>query len=339
MTEPLHIGVLGAGAIGCYLGGRLLAGGAHVTLLGRGSLQAEVAAHGLTITDLHGAHMELPAEQVRYETDPAALAECQVVLLTVKSKDTADAATVLRGVLPAGRAVVSMQNGVRNPEVLRAALPEHTIVPGMVPFNVLRKPNACFHQGTGLPLVLADSAPPKLVAALRMGGLPPVLHGDLQGVLWGKLLLNLNNAVNALSGRPLLEQLADRRYRRIMARVINEALTVLRAAKIKPRGVGRMQPTLAARILPLPDWLFRRAAAAMLKIDPQARSSMWEDLERRRAPEIDYLNGEIVTLAEHHTIDAPLNRALVAEIRAAAASNAGSPNLDAPSLLALLAPG
>jgi 2-dehydropantoate 2-reductase len=70
-------------------------------------------------------------------------------------------------------------------------------------------------------------------------------------------------------------------------------------------------------ILRLPDFLFRRLAAKMLAIDPLARTSMWEDLEAGRTTEIDYLNGEVVRLAESLNRTAPVNAKLVELIRQA----------------------
>jgi 2-dehydropantoate 2-reductase len=72
-------------------------------------------------------------------------------------------------------------------------------------------------------------------------------------------------------------------------------------------------------LIALPDAIFSRLARRIVAIDPHARSSMWDDLEAKRPTEIDYLQGEIVALAERMGRDAPVNRALVALVRAAEA--------------------
>jgi 2-dehydropantoate 2-reductase len=69
-------------------------------------------------------------------------------------------------------------------------------------------------------------------------------------------------------------------------------------------------------VLRLPTPLFRRIAARMLRIDPQARSSMADDLALGRATEIDALSGEVVRLAASLGVRAPLNEAMVARIQA-----------------------
>jgi 2-dehydropantoate 2-reductase len=140
--------------------------------------------------------------------------------------------------------------------------------------------------------------------------LPLALHADLQPLQWGKLLLNLNNPVNALSGLPLRAQLLDAGYRRVLAALQAEALTALRAAGIRPARVGAVAPALLPLLLRLPTPLFRRVAARMLRIDDQARSSMADDLARGRATEVDALCGEVVRLAARYGQPAPLNQRL-----------------------------
>jgi 2-dehydropantoate 2-reductase len=133
---------------------------------------------------------------------------------------------------------------------------------------------------------------------------------------WGKLLINLNNPVNALSGLPLRAELLDAGYRRIFAALQLEALAVLRAAGIRPAQVAAVSPQWLPRLLQLPSWLFRRLAARMLKIDEQARSSMADDLALGRTTEIDALCGELTRLAAAHGGSAPLNRRMTALVQA-----------------------
>ena len=327
------IGILGAGAIGCYLGGRLVASGSDVVFAGR--MGNEIAEHGLTLTDYLGGRFELKPAQVAYSADPATLASCDVVLVTVKSMATKDAARPLADLLAPRAIVISFQNGVSNADALRRVLPDQRVLAGMVPFNVLRGPKAHFHLGTSGPLAI-EEAPFATPAAdaLRRAGLRVDVHPNIRGILWSKLLFNLNNSVNALSGLPLREQLSVRSYRRVTAKSITEGLACLAAARLKPVSVGRMIPRLAPSILSLPNVLFFRIAATMVSIDPEARSSMWDDLDRRRVTEIDYLNGEIVRLAERLGIDVPVNRMICELVRAAEEAKNGSPRLDADELLA-----
>ncbi|MCL4675446.1 MAG: hypothetical protein KJZ59_05350, partial [Pararhodobacter sp.] len=87
------------------------------------------------------------------------------------------------------------------------------------------------------------------------------------------------------------------------------------------------------RVLRLPDPLFRAVAGRMLRIDPQARSSMSDDLALGRVPEVAWINGEVVRLAKSLGRDAPVNRRLCALIDDAADA-ATRPTWAAQDLLA-----
>ena len=88
-----------------------------------------------------------------------------------------------------------------------------------------------------------------------------------------------------------------------------------------------MPPGSIPRILRLPNWLFRTVARRMLAIDPQARSSMWEDLQRRRVTEIDYMQGAILKLGRKSEMRTPLSERIIALVKRAEAAGAGSPSL------------
>ena len=173
---------------------------------------------------------------------------------------------------------------------------------------------------------------PGLVEFLDVPGCPFAESADIEGVLWGKLLLNLNNALNALSGLPLARELGDRRWRRLLAAQIAEALVVMRKAGVRPARVAGPPAAVLPFILRLPDALFTRLARRMLAIGPDARSSMWEDLVRRRTTEIDEFQGAIVRLAEERGLDAPLSRRTMALVRAAEAEGRGPPHLSPEAL-------
>lgn len=329
--------VFGAGTIGAYVGGSLLATGADVLLIGRARMREWIAGHGLHLTDLRGRQLRVAAGDVPYGEDPAALAQGGLILLTVKSADTAAAADAIAVHAPATAPVLSLQNGVGNLDLLRARLPGRTIIGGMVPFNVAQLEAGRLHRGTDGELMVEQS--PALAPwrdAFRAAQLPLIERDDFQAVQWGKLLLNLNNPVNALSGLPLKTELSQRAYRRCLALLIDEALATLGAASIAPAKIGRVAPRLLPALLRLPDAIFTRLAASMLKIDPEARSSMWDDLQAGRRTEIDYLNGAVVALARKLGRDAPANRRMIELMRAA---EAGSGSLDGAALYRALDAG
>jgi 2-dehydropantoate 2-reductase len=110
--------------------------------------------------------------------------------------------------------------------------------------------------------------------------------------------------------------LEDRNYRRVLAALQIEALNVLAKAGIEPAKVGKVAPRLLPKLLCLPNWVFTRIAASMLKMDSKARSSMWVDLQASRTTEIDDLSGAVVRLAKANGSNAPKNAAIVDLIKA-----------------------
>ncbi|GAA4423698.1 2-dehydropantoate 2-reductase [Acidovorax lacteus] len=335
---PGTVVVLGAGSIGAYVGGALQAAGVPVVLVGRARMAERIARHGLRLSDLAGRQTHLPAEAVRYTQDPAALAQAVLVLVAVKSGDTDTAAATVARHAPAGAVVLSLQNGIGHAERLRAALPGRTVLAGMVPFNVVQTPDGRLHRGTfGELMVEAHPAWAAWHAGFAAAHLPLQERPDMPAVQWGKLLLNLNNPVNALSGQPLQRQLSQRAYRRVLAAAVDEALAALRAHGITPAAVGAVAPRWLPTLLRLPDALFRRVAARMLRMDPEARSSMWEDLQAGRLTEVEALNGAVVRLAAQAGREAPVNARLCALVHAA--ESGGPRDFSGPALWQAVRPG
>ncbi|SFL88069.1 2-dehydropantoate 2-reductase [Variovorax sp. OV329] len=311
-SVPGELLVMGAGTIGCYLGGRLAAAGVPVTLVGRPRTLDAVATRGLTVTDLDGLKAHVAAGQMRLAQQVPAGARPALVLLCVKSGATAEAAAQLAQALPAGSVVVSMQNGISNAATAAQAGPGLVVLPGMVPYNVAELGPGAYHRGTAGRLVAQQhEALAPWLPVFEAAGVPLDVVADARPVQWGKLLLNLNNPVNALSGLPLRAELMERGYRRCFAALMEEALGVLSRAGIAPAQVAALPPRKLLAILRLPSPLFRIVAARMLKIDAKARSSMADDLALGRRTEVDALSGEVVRLAQAHGMAAPRNARMV----------------------------
>jgi 2-dehydropantoate 2-reductase len=277
-------------------------------------MRAALQAHGLTLTDRAGGRLQLPAAHLDLQPQVPAGCAPPLVLLCVKSGATAEAAAELAATLPAGTPVLSLQNGLANAATAQAAAPGLVLLPGMVPYNVAELGPGRLHRGTDGELAAQDH--PALRAWLPLfqaAGLPLTLHADLLPVQWGKLLLNLNNAVNALSGLPLRAQLLDSDLRRCTAALIDETLGLLQRAGITPRSPAGPPPGLIVRVMRLPTPMFRLAAARLLRIDANARSSMADDLTLGRPTEVGAINGEVLRLAQRLGTTAPRN-ARIAEL-------------------------
>ncbi|MFT5591181.1 MAG: 2-dehydropantoate 2-reductase [Bradyrhizobium sp.] len=326
-----RIVVLGSGSIGTYVGGALLNAGADVILIGRERMRQRLLQHGLKLSDMQQREVRLAGSGVPYHVDPHVLASADLILLTVKSSDTAAAAGLIIEHANPVAPVLSLQNGIGNVATLRQLLPDREVLGGMVPFNVVQTDDGRLHRGTqGELMVQASPLLADWLPLFASAHLPLIERTDFIEVQWGKLLLNLNNPLNALSGLPLKTQLSQRVWRRCLALLVDEALATLDAAGIAPGQVTKIPPRRLSLLMRLPDWLFARVAAQMLRIDPEARSSMWEDLQAGRRTEIDYLNGAVVKLAASLGRTAPANQQLVTLVRQA--EGGAMPALDGKAL-------
>lgn len=310
-SERPRIAIFGAGSVGCYLGGRLLSGDADVVMIGRQRLADLFRETPLVVTDYEGFHHETRLAPDQYVTDPEAAAGADVVIVCVKSAATEEAGRQLVPHLQPGTPVITMQNGISNAERLAQVLPQAAVLPGMIPFNVLQKTPGHFHHGTEGHLMCArHPALESLSEVFERTGIPLEQRDDMLSVMWSKLLLNLNNPINALSGKPLLEELNQRDYRRCLSMAQRETLQLLKQAGIPTIRLTPLPTNLFPTLIQAPDWIFRRLAGKMLAIDPVARSSMWEDLEAGRPTEVDWINGEVVALANRLGCEAPVNETL-----------------------------
>ena len=326
----MTICVFGAGSIGCYVGGRLAATGARVTFVGRASMQEQVAS-GIRLVDRDGQSLEVtPA----FTTEPGVAHDADLVIVTVKSGANKQVADQLRPLLADDAVVLTLQNGLHGGADLRAGLPGHRVVTGMVGFNVVRD-SETFQQTTAGDIMAAtDPIWARYADAFATAGVPVEQRPDMDAVLRAKLLLNLNNAINALSGLPLRAELDLRDYRRCLSLAQQEALRVMARTGPVPAKLTAVSPTVMARALRLPDPLFRRIGGKVLAIDPAARSSMADDLAAGRPTEVDWINGAVVDLAREVGMKAPVNARLVALVHDA--ERAIHPQWTGPDLLAAL---
>ncbi|TPX62467.1 2-dehydropantoate 2-reductase [Spizellomyces sp. 'palustris'] len=317
-----RIAIVGAGNVGLYVGAFLHLAGCQVCWVGRTWLRKELEDAGaLTVSDFYNHTFRIQADEVQFLTDISELvqSEAEVVIdflfLTVKAHATEEAVQSFKH-LDGKVVVVTLQNGIQNAEVIRKYMPNTTVITGMFPTNIVHLPGGHFHQASIGPIHLEDGEEASTLAQVFIeAGMPTQLTTDIKGILYGKLLLNLMNATNALSGVPLRTQLSDRSHRLVLARCIDEALACYRVANIKPLSFFTFPMWVVPYILRLPDWIFFQIASAVLGIDERAMSSMYDDLLLKRPTEIAYLNGEILKLAEEHGVNTPMNCAIDKMIR------------------------
>ena len=313
-SEIKNIVILGAGAIGCFVGASwahaLLEANIKVTLIGRKATFKFGGADHLVCSDNDETMVDVKHFEIA--TDAEALKHADVILLAMKSTGLERAIEQIKTHSVSQTPIISLLNGLEPARQLRAALPDHSVVSGMVPFNVVWKSGNHLHKSSAGNLSLETSEISKLLAARVSATQVPIdLYEDLKPIQYGKLLLNLINPINALSGLALHKMLSQRQFRQIYAATLSEALNVYDAASIQWKKVGPISPKLGAKLLPSPNFFFNNTLLKLQKIDKTSITSMATDLINEKPTEIEVINGEIVRLAKEANTLAPINLKLM----------------------------
>lgn len=318
--------VYGAGAVGGVIGASLCRAGRPVTLIARGEHLAAIRKGGLRLDTADGVHVvDAPA------TDSAAGVDWSaqpVVLLAVKSHQTAAALDDLAAHAPAETAIVSAQNGVanetailrrfRNTYAVTVMLPATHLEPGVVVQRVHPVPGILdigrFPAGT-------DATAEAVSADLRAAGFESQPRADIMAWKHRKLLMNIGNGIDATC-RP--GDAAEELARKATA----EGEAVLKAAGIA--------------VISGDEDRARRGTLLRMRTDdrqPPKGGSTWQSIARGTGNvEVDYLSGEIVLLGRLHGVPTPIND-LVGRVTADLSRSGGEPrSVDAAELLARLSP-
>ncbi len=314
--KPPRVLVMGAGRVGCWLGGRLQAAGAKVDFVGRPHVLQVLRQHGLTLHPPAGeAAVLAPATLRLHEALPAGRRP-DLVLLCVRAGAAAEAAAALNAALPAGTLVLAMQNGISTAELAQQAAPDLVVLRGLVPFLIAeRAAGHLLRSGGGALAAQTHLGLLPWLPWFEAAGLPLKLQDDLLPLQWGQLLLNLNHAVHALSGLPLRAQLLDSDLRACTAGLVGETLHLMGLAGIRPATAVPLRPALLPATLRLPTPLFRLAGRSLLPADAEVRGGMAIDLMRRRPTEIDAFQGDVLRLAHGLGQLAPINARITQMVR------------------------
>jgi 2-dehydropantoate 2-reductase len=323
----MRVVVLGAGAVGGVVGGRLHQAGHDVTLVARGAHYEAVAAHGLTLESPDATDvLDVPVVE---RVEDAGVTDGTLVLLGVKSQDTAaalDAVAAAAG--PEGRpAIVCLQNGVDNERQSARRFADVYAVCVMLPATHLHPGVVQAHSSpvTGLLDVGrfpsgVDATAIALADALNGATFDSRALPDVMRWKYRKLLMNLLNAVEALA------EATPEEGPEIAALVLREAEGVLAAAGIDVA-------------TPAEDAARRGRLMSVRATASGARrgGSSWQSVARRSGRiEVDYLNGEICLLGRLHGVPTPVNARLQALAAAAVRRGDGPRSMSGRELLALL---
>ncbi len=306
--------VVGAGAIGGIVGGLLSRAGEDVTLIGRKPHIDTINKEGLFIDGVLG-EMRVKvkaAEHLDFRPD--------LVLLAVKTQDVESAAREIEPYVSAVP-IVTMQNGVRSDDMLADVVGRANIISCVVLFGgTFLEPGkiTISNYSKRGSLLLGEAFGPngkklERVAAILNKALPARVVKDVRRAHWTKLIANLNNAIPAITGLSIQEMGNHQELNMLSVLLMKEGLHVVELAGIEPVSLPGLPISIVKIILNMP---LPVASSALRLISRSLGNvpipgSTLQSIRRRKATEIDYLNGEIVTLADKIDVPAPRNTAIV----------------------------
>ena len=293
----MDIAVVGPGAMGLLLSALLREAGHDVVLVDKDAGRADrVSRAGVTIEGIGGKRTLL----VPVTADPDKVGPRSLVLVCVKAYDTKSVCDSAWPLVGNDSMVLTLQNGLGNVEVLAEAFGERRVLGGTTAHGATTLDlGRVRHAGEGDTVIGAFSEASAgrlegIVEVFRAAGFYTRATGDIEGLLWSKLIVNVGiNALTALLRVPNGHVAENDHCRAVMKAAVEEAVFV--AGK---KGVKLLHDDPVAAVVSVAE----KTAAN--------RSSMLQDVLAGRRTEIDAINGAIVCEATGLGVDVPVNRTL-----------------------------
>jgi len=323
--------VIGAGAIGCLLGGRLADAGHDVTLVGRSWLVDAVHSYGLDLVAEAREHSHTHVRQIRatetvagaYEIHP----QFDVALLTTKAHDVAAPVADLARITDRPPFVACFQNGVGAEEIVAERVGADRVFAATISIPVSMTGPAVVEfverGGIGVASVAGGGDVSALADALREAGFVVGTYDDYRAMKWSKLLLNIvGNATSAILGWPPERVYSHPGLFRLEWNAFLEALQVMSAMNLEPVALpGYPLPTILPWIKRAPQFLLRPIVQRAVRTGRGGKMpSMYIDLVAgRRRLEVDVLNGAVVRYGEELGLPVSVNELLTTVLQKIAA--------------------
>lgn len=305
--------VYGAGAVGCYLGGKLTRSpDLQVTLLGRPRVADAIEHQGLVIREGDTTETYHP----HVATSAASLAPANLVLLTVRTYDVVGGIPDLRSFIGNEGYVVAFQNGVGTEEELAEHLGRSRVLAGTLTVSeTMEEPGVVIRlsKSGGIALATMDGSPVSswIREAFAATGLPTVTIADYRSLRWSKLLLNMLAApISAILDIDIGDLMANPALFGLEQRAFREASRVMEAMDIEAVDLPGYRVRAAQRLMRLPRPIAQRLLGGRIARARSGRSpGMRSDMARGKS-EVDDFNGAIARAAREAGVAAPLNAAL-----------------------------
>lgn len=320
--------IIGAGAVGSFIGARLALAGIHVTLVGRPSLVEVARRTGIRLVEPDGERQTPPVPAFTTLAEAFAASQIDLAILTVKAFDTATAIDELRAAVPEPPPLLSLQNGVGNEEALAQAFGPHRVIAGAIdtPLSLGAQGVVRAHRAryrAGLAPVGPGAPVAETAALLGAAGLSVDRFSDYRRLKWSKLLLNLPaNAACAILDWTPAQIMSDRGTALLEARAWQEAFRVMNALRIHPVRLAAYPLPLLAPLVPvLPaSWLARGLAATVSGGRGSKMPSLHVALSSGKRSEVLWLNGAVAQAGAQAGIPTPVNDTLTAVLIALTAT-------------------
>ena len=292
----MKVAVMGAGAMGGYLGARLAQAGADVALIARGAHLDAIQQYGLTVESPLGSVDSLKLEAT---DNPQEIGEVDVVLFTVKLWDTDGAAQAMAPLIGPATKVITVQNGIDSIDAISAHIPTDQVVGGVIYlFAVISRPGVIENSGGVHRMIVSDHEGDPHIAGLsglleQVPGIDLELTSNVRRTIWEKYIRLVSlSAATALTRSPIDEVLGNEVTRGFFTSLLEEAVAAANAD-----GQDFTQEDVKAGL------------AFFDGLPPGFKASMFEDLERGKRLELPWLSSRLCELADKHGLDTPAHRA------------------------------
>lgn len=308
----MRIGVIGAGAIGSVMGALLQRAGQNVVLIARPAHVAAIRKNGLQVEGDTGNFIApvVAAENLNFRPDLA--------LLTVKSQDVVPVLKANQNFLT-DVPVVTFQNGIRSDQSVATILPCEQILSVVVlthaTYLAPGKVTVVYQGELMLGRAFGErDNKVEEVARILNQAIPTQVTDNIQGAHWLKLIVNLNNALPAITNQTMKQIYAVAPLRKLAVRLMREGLRVAHRANIRLESLPQVSVALTKLVNWMPLGMAGRIAAGKVR-QLTTRWPLWgstlQSIKRGRPTEIDYLNGEIVECGKLYGEATPLNERIV----------------------------
>ncbi len=306
----MKVAIIGAGAIGSLVAGYLSKEGMDVTLVGKRRDVLAIKENGLIIEGVRG-RIVIPVNVTNK------LGNADFIILAVKTQDIVSALNENIQVLK-DAPILTVQNGVRAEEILLKFVPKERIIGSIIMFGATYlEPGRILHNFEGDWIIgkvfVQNDEKVETIVNLLNKAFPVHTTEEVREMKWLKLFLNLNNCLPALVGKSMQETFSDLETCKLSIRLLYEALMVVDKAEIKLKSLPDFP---VERVRALTEMSLEEASKIFSKImtnlsETPLYGSILQSIKRKRPSEIDYFNGEIVSLGKKLGLSAPLNKKVV----------------------------